>query len=72
MTFLYIHTFQIIAKEVILHDIDISNAIVNYITNNYYIANLVVGASARNSFIKSLSSSLFHAWYHLNFGYTKC
>lgn len=20
----------------------------------------------------SLSSSLFHAWYHFNFGYTKC
>ncbi|KAG7659351.1 Protein kinase domain [Arabidopsis suecica] len=46
----------IIAKEVILHDIDISNAIVNYITNNYYIANLVVGASARNSFIKKFQS----------------
>ncbi|CAD5317037.1 unnamed protein product [Arabidopsis thaliana] len=46
----------IIAKEVILHDIDISNAIVNYITNNYYIANLVVGASSRNSFIKKFQS----------------
>ncbi|CAH8257972.1 unnamed protein product [Arabidopsis lyrata] len=46
----------IIAKEVILHDIDISNAIVNYITNNYYIANLVVGASARNSFLKKFKS----------------
>ncbi|ANM59725.1 Protein kinase superfamily protein [Arabidopsis thaliana] len=46
----------IIAKEVILHDIDISNAIVNYITNNYYIANLVVGASARNSFLKKFQS----------------
>ncbi|KAG7586829.1 Protein kinase domain [Arabidopsis thaliana x Arabidopsis arenosa] len=46
----------IIATEVILHDIDISNAIVNYITNNYYIANLVVGASARNSFLKKFKS----------------
>lgn len=54
----YIQTSQIIAKEVILRDIDISSAIVKYITNNS-IANLVVGASARNSFLKSLLFSLY-------------
>ncbi|KAL1193500.1 U-box domain-containing protein 35 [Cardamine amara subsp. amara] len=45
----------IIANEVLLHDIDISNAIVNYITNNS-IANIVVGASSRNSFLKKFKS----------------
>ncbi|XP_010498115.1 PREDICTED: uncharacterized protein LOC104775866 isoform X1 [Camelina sativa] len=47
---------QIIATEVLLHDIDISSAIIDYITNNS-IANIVLGASARNSFLKSLSFS---------------
>ncbi|XP_019091964.1 PREDICTED: uncharacterized protein LOC109128930 [Camelina sativa] len=46
----------IIATEVLLHDIDISSAIIDYITNNS-IANIVLGASARNSFLKSLSFS---------------
>ncbi|KAF8114284.1 hypothetical protein N665_0039s0048 [Sinapis alba] len=45
----------IIAKEVLLHDIDIANAIVNYITNNS-IANIVIGASTRNSFLKKFKS----------------
>lgn len=54
---------QIIATEVLLHDIDISSAIVDYITNNS-IANIVLGASARNSFLKSLSFS--HITYNCN------
>ncbi|KFK43937.1 hypothetical protein AALP_AA1G193700 [Arabis alpina] len=45
----------IIASEVLLHDIDISSAIVDYITNNN-IANIVLGASARNSFLKKFKS----------------
>lgn len=45
---------QIMAKEVVLRDSDISNAIVNYITNNS-ISNIVVGSSAHKSFFKSLS-----------------
>ncbi|VVA91663.1 unnamed protein product [Arabis nemorensis] len=45
----------IIATEVLLHDIDISSAIVDYITNNS-IANIVLGASARNSFLKKFKS----------------
>ncbi|VVA95087.1 unnamed protein product [Arabis nemorensis] len=44
----------IIAKEVILRDYDIPNAIVNYITNNS-ISNIVVG-SARNTFLKKFMS----------------
>ena len=39
------------AKEVLLHDIDIASAIVDYINNNS-IANIVLGATARNSFLK--------------------
>ena len=45
---------QIMAKEVLLHDIDIASAIVDYINNNS-IANIVLGATARNSFLKYLS-----------------
>ncbi|XP_010416040.1 PREDICTED: U-box domain-containing protein 35-like isoform X2 [Camelina sativa] len=45
----------IIAKEVILGDLDISNALVKYISNNF-IANIVVGTSARNSFLKKFKS----------------
>ncbi|KAL9306468.1 putative protein kinase RLK-Pelle-RLCK-IXb family [Arabidopsis thaliana] len=45
----------IIATEVLLHDIDISSAIVDYITNNS-ISNIVIGASARNSFLKKFKS----------------
>lgn len=55
LTSVYMFT-QIIATEVLLHDIDISSAIVDYITHNS-IANIVLGASARNSFLKSLSFS---------------
>ncbi|KAG2321800.1 hypothetical protein Bca52824_015013 [Brassica carinata] len=45
----------IIPKEVLLRDIDISNAIVNYITKNS-ISNIVVGASAHNAFFKKFMS----------------
>ncbi|XP_056850291.1 U-box domain-containing protein 35 [Raphanus sativus] len=45
----------IIPKEVLLRDIDISNAIVSYITNNT-ISNVVVGASAHNAFFKKFMS----------------
>ncbi|KAJ0257243.1 Kinase with adenine nucleotide alpha hydrolases-like domain-containing protein [Hirschfeldia incana] len=45
----------IIAKEVLLHDIDIASAIVDYINNNS-IANLVLGATARNSFLKKFKT----------------
>ncbi|KFK41699.1 hypothetical protein AALP_AA2G161500 [Arabis alpina] len=45
----------LIAKEIILRDHDIPNAIVNYITNNS-ISNLVVGA-AKNTFLKKFLSS---------------
>ncbi|RID74968.1 hypothetical protein BRARA_B02041 [Brassica rapa] len=45
----------IIAKEVVLRDSDISNAIVNYITN-YSISNIVVGSSAHKSFFKKFKS----------------
>ncbi|KAL0683287.1 hypothetical protein Bca4012_050135 [Brassica carinata] len=47
---------QIMAKEVVLRDSDISNAIVNYITN-YSISNIVVGSSAHKSFFKQSSLS---------------
>ncbi|CAA7056609.1 unnamed protein product [Microthlaspi erraticum] len=46
----------IIATEVLLHDIDISSAIVDYINNNS-IANIVLGSSARNSFLKKFKSA---------------
>ncbi|WZY76752.1 hypothetical protein YC2023_023136 [Brassica napus] len=46
---------HIIAKEVVLRDSDISNAIVNYITN-YSISNIVVGSSAHKSFFKKFKS----------------
>ncbi|CAG7904467.1 unnamed protein product [Brassica rapa] len=45
----------IIPKEVLLREIDISNAIVNYITNNS-ISNIVVGASSHNAFFKKFKS----------------
>ncbi|XP_023643760.1 U-box domain-containing protein 35 isoform X2 [Capsella rubella] len=45
----------IITEEVILRDEDISNAIVEYLTKNS-IANIVVGASARNAFLKKFKS----------------
>ncbi|KAJ4909417.1 Protein kinase superfamily protein [Raphanus sativus] len=45
----------IMAKEVVLRDSDISNAIVNYITNNS-ISNIVVGSSAHKSFFKKFKS----------------
>lgn len=48
---------QIRATELLLHDIDIGNAIVDYINKNS-IANIVIGASARNTFLKYLISSL--------------
>ncbi|KAJ0247892.1 Kinase with adenine nucleotide alpha hydrolases-like domain-containing protein [Hirschfeldia incana] len=43
------------ATEVLLHDIDIASAIVDYINNNS-ISNIVVGASARNTFLKKFKS----------------
>ncbi|KAG5380897.1 hypothetical protein IGI04_028739 [Brassica rapa subsp. trilocularis] len=48
----------IIPKEVLLREIDISNAIVNYITNNS-ISNIVVGASSHNAFF-NLSTLLYN------------
>uniref|UniRef100_A0A0D3D071 RING-type E3 ubiquitin transferase n=1 Tax=Brassica oleracea var. oleracea TaxID=109376 RepID=A0A0D3D071_BRAOL len=46
---------QIIPKEVLLREIDISSAIVSYITNNS-ISNIVVGASSHNAFFKKFKS----------------
>ncbi|KAL0731686.1 hypothetical protein Bca4012_027780 [Brassica carinata] len=43
------------AKEVVLRDSDISNAIVKYITNNS-ISNIVVGSSTHKSFFKKFKS----------------
>ncbi|KAH0864080.1 hypothetical protein HID58_081291 [Brassica napus] len=43
------------ATELLLHDIDIANAIVDYINKNF-IANIVIGASARNTFLKKFKS----------------
>ncbi|KAL0651525.1 hypothetical protein Bca4012_094216 [Brassica carinata] len=43
------------ATELLLHDIDIGNAIVDYINKNS-IANIVIGASARNTFLKKFKS----------------
>ncbi|CAA7043050.1 unnamed protein product [Microthlaspi erraticum] len=45
----------IIAKEVLLRDLEISNAIVNYVNNNS-ISNLVVGASTHSAFLKKFMS----------------
>ncbi|KAL0664930.1 hypothetical protein Bca4012_101768 [Brassica carinata] len=45
----------IIPKEVLLREIDISNAIVSYITNNS-VSNIVVGASSHNAFFKKFKS----------------
>ncbi|XP_013589665.1 PREDICTED: U-box domain-containing protein 35 [Brassica oleracea var. oleracea] len=45
----------IIPKEVLLREIDISSAIVSYITNNS-ISNIVVGASSHNAFFKKFKS----------------
>ncbi|KAL0697840.1 hypothetical protein Bca4012_053962 [Brassica carinata] len=44
------------AKEVLLHDIDIASAIVDYITNNC-VSNIVIGASARNTFLKKFKTT---------------
>lgn len=49
--------FQIEAKEVVLHDIEVSNALVDYISN-HSVSNIVVGASNRNALTRSLSISL--------------
>nr|VDD07364.1 unnamed protein product [Brassica rapa] len=43
------------ATELLLHDIDIANAIVDYINKNS-ISNIVIGASARNTFLKKFKS----------------
>ncbi|PON96194.1 Phosphorylase kinase, gamma catalytic subunit [Trema orientale] len=45
----------IAAKEVVLHDIDVPSAIVDYIVKND-ISNVVVGASNHNALIRTLSS----------------
>ncbi|PON47086.1 Phosphorylase kinase, gamma catalytic subunit [Parasponia andersonii] len=45
----------IAAKEVVLHDIDVPSAIVDYIVKND-ISNVVVGASNHNALIRNLSS----------------
>ena len=48
--------FQIAAKEIILPDIDVPSALLDYIVNNS-ISNIVVGASSRNALTRSLSLS---------------
>lgn len=45
--------FQIAAKEIILPDIDVPSALLDYIANNS-ISNIVVGASSRNALTRSL------------------
>ncbi|CAH2066975.1 unnamed protein product [Thlaspi arvense] len=48
------------AKEVLLPDIDIANAIVNYITNNS-VSNIVVGASTQNPFFSYEPTNSFNS-----------
>jgi len=49
--------FQVVVKELVLHDIDVANALTNYIIHNS-ISNVVVGASRSNALIRSFSFSL--------------
>ncbi|KAK4591163.1 hypothetical protein RGQ29_021383 [Quercus rubra] len=44
------------AKEVILHDIEVSSALINYISNNS-ISNIVVGASNRNALTRKFRNA---------------
>ncbi|XP_050101792.1 U-box domain-containing protein 52-like isoform X1 [Malus sylvestris] len=46
----------IVAKEVIIHDIDVPSALIDYIVNNS-ICNIVVGASSRNVITRKLKDS---------------
>ena len=47
---------QVTVKELIIHDIDVPSTIIDYILKNE-MNNVVVGASHRNAFIRSLSLS---------------
>lgn len=49
--------FQVEAKEVVLHDIDVPNAVADYVLR-HCIGSLVVGASHRNAITRSLFPSL--------------
>ncbi|CAK9162211.1 unnamed protein product [Ilex paraguariensis] len=44
--------FQVRAKEVVLHDLDVANALVGFINNNF-ISTLVVGASSRSALTRA-------------------
>ncbi|XP_048443153.1 U-box domain-containing protein 35-like [Pyrus x bretschneideri] len=46
----------IVAKEVILHDIDVPSALIHYIVSNS-ICNIVVGASSRNAITRKFKNS---------------
>lgn len=52
--------FQIVAKELIIHDIDVPSALIDYISN-HSISNIVVGASSRNAIMRSVSLFAFAA-----------
>ncbi|XP_048324568.2 U-box domain-containing protein 34-like [Ziziphus jujuba] len=45
------------AKEVVLHDIDVPSALVDYVFNNPLITNIVVGASNRSSLMRKFRES---------------
>lgn len=51
--------FQIIAKEVVLHDIDVSSALIYYAVSNS-VGNIVVGASSRSLLMRFLLSLSLH------------
>ncbi|XP_023000000.1 U-box domain-containing protein 51-like isoform X1 [Cucurbita maxima] len=42
----------IVAKEIVIHDIDVPSALIHYI-NKHSISNIVVGASSRNAFTRT-------------------
>lgn len=48
--------FQIVAKEIIIHDIDVPSALIDYVSK-HPISNIVVGASHRNAIMRSVSLS---------------
>lgn len=49
--------FQIETKEVVIHDSDVPNALIDYIVHNK-IRNIVLGAAQRNALMRSLSLPL--------------
>lgn len=52
-----ISVLQIVAKEVVLHDLDVPSALICFAVNNS-IRNVVVGASAHSSFMRSFSATI--------------